>query len=1081
MGPCERNADRWLDHLYGLLTREESLELADHLALCPSCRAGLAEAERDQRRMARAARVIRHVPEFRLPEEERAPVLAPAVAATSAAPALPATVPFSRPRRSLARRLWPAWAAAAAVLLAVLGGAELYRRGAHDRDQAVAKAKSELEQIDARLATLKQDAGAEQRTLLNQTKAETLRLFVVGPAQTSADAPYACRIATRDLDGRALPAQLDVRLVRADSGEVIHQQSVATIGETEVLIPAGLKLDKNVRLEVAAKRGASQAEVRETLSVAPTTHLLHLALNKSMCQLGEVVFFRALALERFSLKPPASPLPLRFTLVNALGKTVLEANASTGPGGIAGGEFALTDKLAPGMYTIRVAGAGADSLIQSQVRGLEIAERLSDFDVRPDRNIYRSGEKVVLDVNIRDEHGAGLKSQVFEIRTPRGEKKGKVSFLPNIHSITDAQGKAQVGFTIPESFRGSRFNLEFEVPGISKNSTDPRKVVKIKRSIAVAPSQLEIDFYPEGGDLVAGLPQRVFFRVRTPDGETMSPDGAVTLRSTRGVIYQSKDSESLGSFTFTPDAQETYTVEIPTGNGVSVIKEPFAKLGVKSEGIVLNAVNNVAREGDAVRLELARRGVDRQLLAVANCRGQIVAQQFIEPSATQAEIKLPAGVRGIVRLTMYEVRDQRLTPLAERLVYRTPAQRLDVKATPANFQPGRAAQLNIEARDEQGRPAAAWALALVVADQYRAERHEQSLAGNFLVMSDVGADLADAPLLADNSPATNAALELFLGTHGWRRFVSKGDEPAQFAKGDASGLLFSAVNLSPEQARALVAAKVEPGLANLQKRIDRDQSQLKDQREAAQASMAAALIARGEFERWPAEALRLALGVLAATALLAGGICLMVGFVWAARRQRSRSAFVGSLAAIGLCLVLYGSFGSVTPIVGITQEGDGQTAHAADSRIEVKLDNQQMAVAAAPLGDQVALAAPASNLAAPRRGTDPMEMVALLDATETPRAPARSNFVKQTQMLERFQEAQKNQQAMPAREFAQRNQPGFDAQPTLLWHPNLRLAQGQAQVAFDVPGAPTTYRVMIFGHGADGRFGFHESRQPLAK
>jgi hypothetical protein len=1079
MGPCERNADRWLDHLYGLLTREESLELADHLALCPSCQADLAEAQRDQRRMARAARLIRHVPEFRLPEEEMAPVRLPAVAATTAAPAQPATVPFARPRRSFARRLWPAWAAAAAILVAVLGAAELYRRGAHDRDQGVANAKKQLEEIDARLATLKQDAGAEQRTLLNQAKADTMRLFVVGATQTAADAPYSCRIATRDLDGHALPAQLDVRLVRADSGEVVHQQSLATTGNVEVVIPAGLKLDKNVRLEVAAKHGASQAELRETLGVAPTSHLVHLALNKSMFQLGEVVFFRALALERFSLKPPASPLPLRFSLVDAHGKTALEANASTGSGGIAGGEFALTDKLPPGMYTIRV--AGSDSPIQSQVRGLEIAERLSDFDVRPDRNIYRPGQKVVLEVNIRDEHGKGIANQVFATRTPPSEKKGNVSFLSSLRSITDAAGKAQVRFTIPESFSGPRLNLEFEVPGLSKNPADPRKVVKVTRSIAIAPSRLEIDFYPEGGDLVAGLPQRVFFRVRTPAGETMAPDGAFTLRSSEGVIYQSKHGESLGSFTFTPDAQQAYSAEIPTGAGVGVIKEPFAKLGVKSEGVVVHATNSVAREGDSVRLELARRGTDRQLLAVANCRGQIVAQQFIEPSATQTEIKLPAGVRGIVRLTVYEVRDQRLMPLAERLVYRTPAQRLDVKATPVNFQPGQAAQLKIEARDEQGRPASAWALALVVADQYRAERHEQSLAGNFLVISEVGADLADAPLLADDSPATNTALDLFLGTHGWRRFVAKSDEPAQFAKGETGGQLFSAENTSPEQARAQVAAKITPALADLQKRIDRDQGQLKSQREEATVSLASALVARGEFERWPAETLRLTLGVLAATALLAGVICLVVGFIWAARRQSARSAFVGSFVAVGLCLLLYVSFGSVTPIVSITQDGNDVVAKADVPRIEIALDNKQLTVAAAPLSNQVALAPPASNLAAPRRSTDPTEMLALLDNSETPRAPARSNFVKQPQMLERFQEAQKNQLATPAREFAQRNQAGFDAQPTLLWHPNLRLELGQAQVAFDVPAVPTTYRVLIFGHDADGRIGFHENRQPTAK
>ena len=122
----------------------------------------------------------------------------------------------------------------------------------------------------------------------------------------------------------------------------------------------------------------------------------------------------------------------------------------------------------------------------------------------------------------------------------------------------------------------------------------------------------------------------------------------------------------------------------------------------------------------------------------------------------------------------------------------------------------------------------------------------------------------------------------------------------------------------------------------------------------------------------------------------------------------------------------------------------------------------------------------------PRRPMELSDLVALLDSAEAP-PPARPNFIQHPQVQERFRAAEKNQQppqgtsAGLAREFAQRNQPGFDAQPTLLWHPNVRLEQGQASAAFGVPAAPATYRVLIFGHGADGRFGFHESRLTTGK
>jgi hypothetical protein len=48
---------------------------------------------------------------------------------------------------------------------------------------------------------------------------------------------------------------------------------------------------------------------------------------------------------------------------------------------------------------------------------------------------------------------------------------------------------------------------------------------------------------------------------------------------------------------------------------------------------------------------------------------------------------------------------------------------------------------------------------------------------------------------------------------------------------------------------------------------------------------------------------------------------------------------------------------------------------------------------------------------------------------------------------------------------------------TLLWHPTLYLANGAGEVRFAMPaGEGTTYRVLLLGHDATGRFGFFETR-----
>ncbi len=1102
MGPCERNADRWLDHLYGLLGEGESRELADHLARCPSCQAALAEARRDQRRMALAACWIRNVPEFQLPEEE-APQAAPLKVVAPPAVGSPAVAgpPARKPlRRSLAQRLWPVWVAAAALLLAIFYGLDAYRRGGAAHHRAVADGKRELDGVEAQFVQLRRQTEAEQQAIFKQAQSETLRLFVIGAAQAHPDAPYACRVATRDFEGRPALSDLDIRLVRADTGAILHRQAVTSRGDADVVIPAGLKLDKNMRLEVAAKHGTAQAEIREPLATATATHVLHLALNKSMYQFGEVVFFRALVLERYSLKPPSEPVLLKFALVNPQGKVKFEVEAKTGPGGIAAGEFALVAGLATGVYSIQATSADPKvHVVEAQSRGLEVIERLSDIEIRPDRNVYRPGDNIVLNIgNVRGENGQLLDKAVIAAKSDVGVGKGSAAFSTGVRGLTDKGAAELPPFpALPREINSTRIKLDIDWAGGKKTKTNPTGKIKVSRTLAVIPSRLDVDFYPEGGDLVAGIAQRVFFRVRAPNGDTAAPDGKWSLHSTKGVIFESKPNESVGVFSFTPDPRESYTLRVPAGSGVTENKKPFETLGIKTEGVVMHVANSVAAEGEAARLELKRQGPEQKLaqklLAVATCRGQVVAQQFIEAKSAQASVALPRGVRGIVRLTLYEIRDQRLTPVAERLVYRTPAERLDLTATASNFGPGQSSQLKIESRDENGRQVPAWALAVAVDDQYRAERNERSLAGWLMLGSEFGADVAEAPLMADDSPATRAALELFLGARGWRRFVSPAGDaqlaqqktvPSQTVPSQTVPSLFSAENLSPQQARALVIAKAERGLQTLQEQTDLEQRRLAEQRERLAGSLTAAREARSAYSRAPWEYFRLALGALAVLAFVAGCLALVLGLARLARRHAARRLLAGAMAAFAVCLALYLPVGSITQIVEVDQ--DDAKPLTPWQRIAIAERGNvapPIAPTIAPLAGQVALAViPVPAAPTPARHAADLAGALVMNVPGAVSAePVRPTFTQHPQLQKRFQSAEKLQQpplqTSPAfgREFALRN-PGDDAQPTLLWHPQLRLEQGQAGIAFDVPKTAATYRILVYGHTGDGRFGFAERR-----
>src|SRR5262249_34993069 len=100
----------------------------------------------------------------------------------------------------------------------------------------------------------------------------------------------------------------------------------------------------------------------------------------------------------------------------------------------------------------------------------------------------------------------------------------------------------------------------------------------------------------------------------------------------------------------------------------------------------------------------------RKLLVGAYCRGRLLDHQTVACRADEKGIEVPltpaAKVSGVFRVTVFEERPgKQLVPVAERLIYRKPVERLDpnVKADRESYGPGDKAKLSLKAADEKGR------------------------------------------------------------------------------------------------------------------------------------------------------------------------------------------------------------------------------------------------------------------------------------------------------------------------------------------------------------------------------------------
>ena len=462
-------------------------------------------------------------------------------------------------------------------------------------------------------------------------------------------------------------------------------------------------------------------------------------------------------------------------------------------------------------------------------------------------------------------------------------------------------------------------------PVVEVEVADGKANARFEKAIPVVAPYPAVEFFPEGGDLVAGVPNRVYVRAQTPQGAPVDLDARLvdqqgkevarvqTLRSAGPITPR-----GVGAFTFTPQAGDAYKLQFAApGSGPAAAPLP----AVHALGVALSVPEAVGREGEPIRAVVRHAGTERRLLVLATCRGQVVDQQFITASPAGADVRLTPvpGTRGVVRLTVYEVQKDRLVPRAERLVYQMPTERLDLAIANAGKDgvvkcpPGARTNLTFKAVSEKGEPTSAIFLAAAVAEQAlpSAAQAEQGPPAYFYLTSQVrgGEDLENANFLVSDAPQARAALDLFLATEGWRRFA----EPASgtmVTQADADQpAVFSRNNFV--EAAARYEAALAAGREELRRQALQEREALQEERHERTAAVAAAAAALRDYEELPRRVFRTAVGVLVLLLLGAGGLCLIGGFLRAVRGGRPTVAFAAAFTSLLLCLVIYGATGDL--------------------------------------------------------------------------------------------------------------------------------------------------------------------------
>ena len=293
------------------------------------------------------------------------------------------------------------------------------------------------------------------------------------------------------------------------------------------------------------------------------------------------------------------------------------------------------------------------------------------------------------------------------------------------------------------------------VKNIAHDSQQPEKIEK---------DRLQFDLFPEGGNLVSGLPSRVAFKATNGRGYPVAVKGTLYQGDAPVIRFESRH-DGMGAFFFTPDSEKKYRIELDNGAEYSLPE------------IYLQGMTLCLFKQDKKHLEFfisqAEGSPAQEICLLGQIRGMIccVAKGVLKD---RLKIKMPLNefpYQGIVEFTLFNGNRQ---PVAERLVYVNPEKKMRIKIEPdkKTYAIREKATLKIKVTDENGRPLKT-NLGISVFDKaYDNPADPVNILTHCYLSSQVRGKIHN-PLyyFDDKNKDRMSAMDLLLLTQGWRRYV----------------------------------------------------------------------------------------------------------------------------------------------------------------------------------------------------------------------------------------------------------------------------------------------------------------------
>jgi len=519
--------------------------------------------------------------------------------------------------------------------------------------------------------------------------------------------------------------------------------------------------------EIKVSSLKSQIQLINNFNKRLPVEKLYLQFDKPYYLTNDTIRFKVYLLNADFLTPSTRSGLLYVELDDAANRCVKRVMAPVAFG-IGWGDIALDEKEIPaGSYTLRaytnwMRNFGEDYILKK------------DIYISPSNagsTLINTGFKLESGTD-KDKVTANLQFTGMS-KEPARLKDIQLQVMNGKHNLykekatTDMDGIVAISFDLADKTATRNLTIKAQATGKGADTAMLTIPVTINR-----PENTDLQFMPEGGSMVAGIPARVGFKAISEDGKGTDVSGKIYNSKQREIATLQSIHAGMGSFGLTPQAGESYTVKVTLPGGstksypLPVVKPSGTVLNVRSKGddsleVTISSTADLLASNGPSHPAYYLIGQSRGVVCYAAAIGfkDAVFKSVI------AKVLFPTGIVHFTLLNAQQI------ALNERLTYidHDDNLRVNIAANKADYTIRDSVALTLNVKDKDGKPIRGdFSMAVTDDSQVRIDSAADNILNNLLLTSDLKGTIEEPGWYFEDGKVKRAAeLDNLLLTQGW--------------------------------------------------------------------------------------------------------------------------------------------------------------------------------------------------------------------------------------------------------------------------------------------------------------------------